>query len=555
MRGSLSTTLLKRSLGVLIAFLLTVSSGGCGGGAGGDSSENPITILYCVIFPWSCPLLQSSNSNTDNVSASSGQSSYTVGGRVSGLSSSGLVLQKNGYDDLTISENDMFTFATPINDGESYTVSVKIQPSESQTCRVYNGTGIIAGANVTNVSVICSTWPKQMGVAGATTWATGVAGDSGNNMYVTGWTNGGLDGNALTGMKDFFLVKYDSEGGKIFTKQMGVAGADTMTNGIAVDSSGNVFMTGYTSGGLDGNALTGTKDFFLVKYDSAGDKIFTKQMGVAGADTIATGIAVDSSGNVYMTGYTSGGLDGNALTGTKDFFLVKYDSEGNRVYTKQMGAGLETKATSVSVDSNNIVYVTGFTSGGLDGNTLTGSYDFFLTKYDSLGNRIQTTQMGVVGKETRATGVAVDSSGNVYVTGYTEGGLDGNIRTGFFDSFLVKYDSGGNKIYTTQMGVTELRTEATDVAVDSNGNVYVTGNMSYLEHAFFLVMYDSTGNKVYSTQMNIEWGWTSTTSVGVAVDSSGNVYVTGTICGGLAGTLSGLSDFFLVKDDSSGNIQ
>jgi hypothetical protein len=290
------------------------------------------------------------------------------------------------------------------------------------------------------------TGAEQLGVAGAYTYATGVAVDSGGGVYVTGYTNGGLDGNTLTGKNDFFLTKYGSSGNRVFTKQLGDARAYTYATGVAVDSGGDVYVTGYTNGGLDGNTLTGKNDFFLTKYDSSGNKVFTKQFGDTRAYTYATGVAMDSSGNAYVTGSTTGGLDGNTLTGGEDFFLTKYDSSGNKVFTKQFGvSGAETYATGVAVDSGGNVYVTGYTNGGLDGNTLTGAYDFFLTKYDSSGNKVFTKQFGVSGAETYATGVAVDSGGNVYVTGYTNGGLDGNTLTGTYDFFLTKYDSSGNR--------------------------------------------------------------------------------------------------------------
>jgi len=114
------------------------------------------------------------------------------------------------------------------------------------------------------------------------------------------------------------------------TKQLGVASASTVAYGVVVDSSGNVYVSGSTTGGLDGNTITGMMDFFLTLYDSSGNKVRTKQLGVASAVTEATGAAVDSSGNVYVTGFTSGGLDGNTITGMMDFFLTKYDSSGNK---------------------------------------------------------------------------------------------------------------------------------------------------------------------------------------------------------------------------------
>jgi hypothetical protein len=349
-------------------------------------------------------------------------------------------------------------------------------------------------------------WPgvEQLGIARAYTYATGVAVDSGGDAYVTGYTNGGLDGNTLTGKNDFFLTKYDSSGNRVFTKQLGVARAYTYATGVAVDSGGDVYVTGYTTGGLDGNALAGKNDFFLTKYDSSGNRVFTKQLGDARAYTYATGVAVDSGGNVYVAGSTTGGLDGNTLTGGEDFFLTKYDSSGNKVFTKQLGvAGAGTYATGVAVDSGGNVCVTGYTNGGLDGNTLTGAYDFFLTKYDSSGNKVFTKQLGVAGAYTDATGVAVDSGGNVYVTGYTNGGLDGNTLTGAYDFFLTKYDSSGNKVFTKQLGVAGAETYATGVAVDSGDDVYVTGytnggldgNTLTGAYDFFLTKYDSSGNK------------------------------------------------------------
>jgi len=133
---------------------------------------------------------------------------------------------------------------------------------------------------------------------------------------------GGSGGGAGTNPNPTYTVTY--------IKQLGVAGKYTAAFGVAVDTSGNAYVTGITNGGLDGNTLTGTDDFFLTKYDSSGTKLFTKQLGVAGQVTYAFGVAVDTSGNAYVTGYTDGGLDGNTLTGTDDFFLTKYDSAGTK---------------------------------------------------------------------------------------------------------------------------------------------------------------------------------------------------------------------------------
>jgi len=98
-------------------------------------------------------------------------------------------------------------------------------------------------------------------------------------------------------------------------------------NGVVTDSSGNVYVTGGTKGGLDGNTSAGNTDLFVVKYNSSGTKQWTKQLGTSSNDN-ANGVATDSSGNVYVTGYTYGGLDSNTNWGKNDIFLVKYNSDG-----------------------------------------------------------------------------------------------------------------------------------------------------------------------------------------------------------------------------------
>jgi hypothetical protein len=98
---------------------------------------------------------------------------------------------------------------------------------------------------------------------------------------------------------------------------------------VAVDASGNVYVAGFTAGGLDGNTNAGDLDFFLVKYSPAGERLWTRQFGTARLD-IANGVAVNASGNVYLAGRTGGGLDGNQNAGASDLFLVKYNQAGMR---------------------------------------------------------------------------------------------------------------------------------------------------------------------------------------------------------------------------------
>ena len=156
---------------------------------------------------------------------------------------------------------------------------------------------------------------------------------------------------------------------------------------------------------------------------------------------VANGVAVDSSGNVYAAGYTLGALDGSNA-GSNDLFVVKYNSSGTKQWTKQLGTSYKDNATGVAVDSSGNVYAAGYTMGALDGNTNAGGDDLFVVKYNSSGTKQWTQQLGSGG---RALGVAVDSSGNVYAAGYTYGDLNGNTSAGGSDIFVVKYNSSGVK--------------------------------------------------------------------------------------------------------------
>jgi len=145
---------------------------------------------------------------------------------------------------------------------------------------------------------------------------------------VTGYTYWGLDGNTNAGSNDAFLVKYLDNGTKQWTKQFGTSSTD-LADGVATDSSGNVYLVGYTYGGLDGNTNSGASDLFVVKYNSSGTKQWTKQMGSSSRD-YDYGVATDSSRNVYVSGDTYGGLDNNTSAGNADLFVVKYNSSGTK---------------------------------------------------------------------------------------------------------------------------------------------------------------------------------------------------------------------------------
>lgn len=299
-----------------------------------------------------------------------------------------------------------------------------------------------------------SQWVRQLGVPTRTSGAYGLAIDSADNLYVAGTSQGNLDGQTGLGSNDAFVVKYDSSGNKQWTRLTGIATKITYGQNVTVDSSNHIYVVGTTSGGLDGNTLTGTSDFFVTKYDSTGTKLWTRQLGVATKATYGWSVVTDSSDDLYVVCHTTGGLDGNTLTGLKDLCVTKYDSTGAKQWTRQLGVATKSvEPHDIAVDTNKDIYAVGSVNGNLDGNTLTGTKDVFFTKYSSAGVKQFTRMLGVATKETNGMDIIVDASFNIYVNGHTNGNLDGQTLTGSWDLFLIKYNSGGTKQWTRLLGV------------------------------------------------------------------------------------------------------
>jgi hypothetical protein len=177
-------------------------------------------------------------------------------------------------------------------------------------------------------------------------------------VYITGQTYGSLDGTTAGGI-DAFLTKYDQDGTIQWTKQLGTSAYD-VANGVSVDSNNNVYITGYTGGSLDGSTAGGL-DAFLTKYDQDGTKQWTKQLGTSANDA-AYGVSTDSDNNVYITGTTGGSLDGTTFGGS-DAFLTKYADDGTKQWTKQLGSSSTDipKGVAIAIGMVNSVFATGET--------------------------------------------------------------------------------------------------------------------------------------------------------------------------------------------------
>ncbi len=355
-----------------------------------------------------------------------------------------------------------------------------------------------------------------MYAAGNFAWARGVdetgdanvsvediATDSNGNVYTTGSFSRTVDFDLGAGVfnltsaggDDIYVSKLDSSGNFVWAKSMGGSNYD-YAYGIAVDSNGNVYTTGsfYGTADFDPGAgvfnLTGSGSF-VSKLDSGGNFVWAK--GVNGSD--GTAIALDSSGNVYTTGNFQGTVDfdpgagvfylTSASAGYYDTFVSKLDSSGNIVWAKSMGGSDYDYGLGVAVDSSGNVYTSGTYLGTADFDpsagvfylTSVGQEDIFVSKLDSSGNIVWAKGMGGMSEE-YCYDMVIDSSGSVYTTGYFSGTADFDPGTGVFnltsegddDSFVSKLDSSGNFAWAKGMDFDNV-----GIATDSSGNVYTTG--------------------------------------------------------------------------------
>ncbi len=283
-------------------------------------------------------------------------------------------------------------------------------------------------------------WTKELG--GYTSanyysndYGLGVALDSNDNIYITGHTTGEVENNVFEGEIDYFLVKYNKSGIKQWSKQFGTTGKD-LGNGITVTSDGFIYITGSTTKSFKDFENKGGTDIFISKFDIDGNLIWTKQEGTSGNDE-ANKVVADGN-NVYITGYVNGILSPNVSLGESDAFLIKYDSNGNKQWSKQFGTSGNDGGNSIAISGNGNIYVTGSVGGSLNGNDYFGGKDIFLSEFDSLGNNILTKQWGTI-NEDDATDIVIDSNNYIYISGKTTGNLYSNINSGGTDAFLIKW--------------------------------------------------------------------------------------------------------------------
>ncbi len=318
--------------------------------------------------------------------------------------------------------------------------------------------------------------------------------DSSGNIYISGYT-------FIGSANDAFVAKYDNDGALQWARSIGDASTDHDHGwGNAVDSSGNVYVVGFTTEGVSNRAI------WLFKYNTSGTLQWQRFLGGT-TDDRGYGVDVDSSGNVYIAGWGNNGP-----------LIAKYNSSGTVQWQRTLTGSGNERGYGVAVDSSGNAYFLGRTnSQGQGGN------DFLIAKYNTSGTIQWQRILGNADAEFVLTGIALDSSGNPHFIGYTEVVVSGN---GQYDILVAKYNTSGTLQWQRTLGGTSTQDFGEEIAIDSSGNVYICARTDAGpgDNSMLIAKYNSSG----AIQWQRTWSGSGTENVyNIQVDDSNNIYVLG----------------------------
>ncbi len=336
--------------------------------------------------------------------------------------------------------------------------------------------------------------------------AKAIAVDAAGNVYVTGSSE------RAEGNDDYLTIKYNPDGQRVWVRRFNGRGNDqNVPSAMVIDDRGNVYVTGYS------NNLHGFSDMATIKYSPTGEVAWVQYYDGPGAfRDEARAIALDGQGHVYVTGRSYG--DGTDA----DFCTIKYDANrGRQLWVRRYngpGNGYD-EATALVVDALGNVYVTG---KSWDSGT---GYDYLTIKYNPDGQTLWERRYNGPNGRDEPTAIAVDIQGNVYVTGRSKGDATWN-----YDYVTIKYSPDGQLLW-------ELLSEGSRIpegfipkmALDPGGNIYVTGTSyrtsgGYAYSGYDIIKYSPDGQRLWRRRYQAPY---ADIAAAMAVDGQGNVYVTG----------------------------
>ena len=370
------------------------------------------------------------------------------------------------------------------------------------------------------------------------------------SIYIVGETSStALEGQINSGQSDAVFSKYDTSGNKVWTRLVGGSGYDFGTS-IETGLDGAIYVGGVTETNLDGQLNHGAVDGFLSKYSAAGTKLWTRLAGGTGYDGIhALTLGVD--GSIYVAGDANNTVDAQAFGGTVDAFISKYDASGNKAWTRLVGGTAFERGVALATGLDGSIYLAGVTESAFDGQTSNGGLDAYVSKFDTSGNKLWTRLVGGTGTD-YTSAIAVGLDGSIYLAGDTDGAIGGQANSGEKDAFLTKLDPNGNTLWTRLVGST-ADDSGSALTIGLDGSIYLGGSTSGSIDGQansgirdpFVAKFDSSGTKAW-TAMGGSVNGDSCFALATGLD--GAIYAAGSTSGNLGGQVNaGSSDIFLAK--------
>jgi len=427
-------------------------------------------------------------------------------------------------------------------------------------------------------------------------WATNFGGNGGDegqstavdaigNVYVTGNFQGTVDfdpgpGSAIhtsNGSRDIFVQKLDASGNFLWVTTFGDAW-DDYGQSVSVDAQGNVYTTGHFAGTIDADPGPGTTnltqylggslnyDVFIQKLDPSGNLLWATSFGGPDND-LGLSLTTDATGNIYTTGTFENTVDFDPGTGTtnltsngmQDVFIQKLDASGNLIFAKSFGGLLDDVGQSIAVDALENIYSTGYFQFNVDfdpgtGTTnlsSTGGQDVFIQKLDASGDFIFAKSFGGFAGIDNGNSIAIESSGNIYTTGFYQGTVDFDpgpgvtslTSNGQSDIFVQKLNTLGDFEWASSFGSTSFD-KGNSITVDAVGNVYTTGvyegtvdfdpgtgTLDLISNGgrdIFIQKLDPSGNLLWANSIG---GASQEVGNSIALDASENIHLVGNFQG------------------------
>ncbi len=377
------------------------------------------------------------------------------------------------------------------------------------------------------------------------------AGDG--SIYVAGYTNGDLGGQTNSGGRDAFITKYQPDGTQDWTRLLGTS-EDDEASALTTGSDGSIYVAGRTWGDLDGQINSGINsvmtDAFISRFQPDGTQDWTRLLGTSGWDG-ANALTTGSDGSIYVAGSTGGDLDGQTNSGGRDAFISRFQPDGTQDWTRLLGTEWSDWANALTTGSDGSIYVAGTTGGDLDGQTNSGLYDAFISRFQPDGTQDWTRLLGTSDIDL-ASALTTGSDGSIYVAGKTGDNLDGQTNSGA-GAFISRFQPDGTQDWTRRLLGTRRTEGVSALTTGSDGSIYVAGTTwgdlggqtnSGLSDAF-ISRFQPDGTQDWTRLLGTH---RTEDASALTTGSDGSIYVGGWTAGDLDGqTNSGERDAFISR--------